>query len=77
MRFFHIAGDQFSELIALPAELPTQGFVWVSYSRGEFESQLGEAQAALQRWHCGSLVDLQALAAARRIIAPALGRRSA
>ncbi|MET0517941.1 MAG: magnesium transporter CorA family protein [Burkholderiaceae bacterium] len=58
MRFFHVAGDQFTELAQLPAELPAQGFIWASYGRGEFESQVGEAQAALQRWHCGSLVDL-------------------
>jgi len=58
MRFFHIAGDRFEELSELPAALPAQGFVWASYGRAEFETGLVDAQAALQRWHCGSLVDL-------------------
>jgi Mg2+ and Co2+ transporter CorA len=57
MRAFHVDGDQFNEVTALPAALPPSGFLWLSYARGEFEPQLAEAQAALVRWNCGAIVD--------------------
>jgi Mg2+ and Co2+ transporter CorA len=58
MRFFHIHGEHFTELMALPAELPSEGFLWLGYARAEFEQQVGAAQQALQRWGCGPIVDL-------------------
>src|SRR6218665_3110909 len=58
MRFFHVQGEQFTELPALPATLPAAGFLWLSYARPEFEQQVGIAQERLQRWNCGQLVDL-------------------
>jgi len=58
MRFFHVQGEQFTELPRLPAELPAEGFLWLSYARPEFEPQISTAQEALQRWNCGQLVDL-------------------
>ena len=58
MRVFHIAGEQFRELDALPEALPEGGFLWVGSARREFEVHSAEVQAALQRWTGGQLVDL-------------------
>jgi Mg2+ and Co2+ transporter CorA len=58
MRIFHIAGDHFTELDALPDALPAQGFLWVGSGRREFEVGTADVQAALQRWTGGMLVDL-------------------
>jgi Mg2+ and Co2+ transporter CorA len=58
MRIFHISGDQFAELPELPERLPTQGYLWVGSARHEFELQVAQLQAALQRWTGGQLVDL-------------------
>ena len=37
MRIFHISGDQFTELDALPEALPAKGYLWVGSARREFE----------------------------------------
>jgi Mg2+ and Co2+ transporter CorA len=58
MRIFHIAGEQFQELPALPAALPAQGFLWIGSARREFEVNVPELQATLQRWTGSQLVDL-------------------
>lgn len=58
MRIFHVAPDQFSELEALPAQLPATGFLWIGSGRREFEVQHGELQSLLQRTAGGPLVDL-------------------
>jgi Mg2+ and Co2+ transporter CorA len=58
MRVFHVSGEQFTELPALPHELPVTGFVWLANARREFEVHSTEVQAALQRWTGGPLVDL-------------------
>ncbi len=58
MRIFHIFGDQFSELEALPESLPETGYLWIGSARREFEVQSAVLQAALQRWTGGQLVDL-------------------
>ncbi|MCV2369703.1 magnesium transporter CorA family protein [Roseateles oligotrophus] len=58
MRFFHIRGDQFTELGQLPADLPAEGYLWLTYGRREFELHYLDAQLGLQRWGCGQLVDL-------------------
>lgn len=58
MRIFHITGEQYSELDALPQQAPAAGYLWVGTTRREFEQQLAELQAALQRWTGGQLFDL-------------------
>ena len=58
MRFFHIHGEQFTELTALPEAMPAQGFLWVGSARREFEVGVAELQASLQRLVGGQLVDL-------------------
>lgn len=58
MRVFHVSGDQFTELDALPEALPEQGYLWVGSARREFEVQIAALQAALQRWTGGPIVDL-------------------
>ena len=58
MRIFHIDGEQFAELPALPEQLPERGYVWIGSARREFEVNVGTLQAALQRWTGGQLVDL-------------------
>ncbi len=60
MRVFHIDGDQFTELPALPPALPSQGFLWLGFSRVDFELQLPALQQRLQGWDCGQLFDLHA-----------------
>ena len=58
MRFFHVSGEQFSELPAMPEALPAEGFVWVGSARREFEVQLADVQAALTRWTGAPLHEL-------------------
>jgi Mg2+ and Co2+ transporter CorA len=58
MRVFHVQGDQFAELDALPETAPAAGYLWVGIGRPEFEAQTATVQAALQRWTGGQLVDL-------------------
>ncbi|KQW38737.1 magnesium transporter CorA family protein [Rhizobacter sp. Root404] len=58
MRIFHIHGDQFTELQALPDAAPPVGYLWVGIARAEFERNVGTLQGALQRWTGGQLVDL-------------------
>jgi len=58
MRVFHINGEQFVELTALPESLPATGFLWISSARREFEVGAADLQAALQRLVGGQLVDL-------------------
>jgi Mg2+ and Co2+ transporter CorA len=45
-------------LPTLPGALPVQGFVWLAFSRTQFERQLPEVQACLQQLTGHSLVDL-------------------
>ena len=61
MRIFHITGDQFTELEAMPEQLPAAGYLWVGSARREFEVQSAQVQSALQRWTGGQLVDLHIL----------------
>ena len=58
MRVFHIQGEQFTELAALPDDAPSAGFLWVGSARREFELGAAAIQAALQRWTGGQMVDL-------------------
>ena len=58
MRIFHIQGDQFTELQALPDAAPANGYLWVGIARVEFGQNIAPLQSALQRWTGGQLVDL-------------------
>jgi len=58
MRILHITGDQYSELETFPDALPPTGYLWVASARREFEVQVADVQAALQRWTGGQLFDL-------------------
>ncbi len=58
MRVFHISAEQFVELDAMPAALPSGGFLWVGSGRREFEVAVAEVQNHLQAWTGGQLVDL-------------------
>ncbi|MBT9459575.1 MAG: magnesium transporter CorA family protein [Burkholderiaceae bacterium] len=58
MRIFHLSGDQFTELDAMPEQLPATGFLWLGSARREFEVNAADIQAALQRWTGSQLVDL-------------------
>ncbi len=58
MRIFHIHGEQFTELQALPDAAPASGYLWVGLARAEFELNIAPLQGALQRWTGGQLVDL-------------------
>jgi Mg2+ and Co2+ transporter CorA len=58
MRLYHVAADQFTELAALPDQLPAGGFLWVGCTRAVLEARHAEVQALLQRAAGGALVDL-------------------
>ena len=46
------------ELDTWPEQLPARGHLWLTGPRRQFEVQVAQVQAALQRWTGGSLVDL-------------------
>ena len=58
VRAFHIVGDQFVELAALPEALPPNGYLWVASARPAFEAELVSVQAKLQSWTGSQLFDL-------------------
>ncbi len=58
MRVFHISGEQFVELDALPESLPAVGYLWVGAARREFELSVATLQGRLAQWTGGTLVDL-------------------
>jgi len=58
MRVFHVQGDQFTELPALPDAAPAAGYLWIGIARAEFDTHVTDLQAALQRWTASQLVDL-------------------
>ncbi len=58
MRVFHIQGDQFAELAAIPETMPEAGYLWLASPRRDFEAGIAAIQNALQRWSAGPLVDL-------------------
>ena len=49
LRAFHISGDQFAELQALPDALPPTGYLWIVSSRSAFEAAIAEIDRALAR----------------------------
>ena len=61
VRSFHIVGDQFSELEALPEALPPTGYLWVATTRSAFEAALPEVQGRLQAWTGAQLFELHIL----------------
>jgi len=61
VRSFHVVGDQFSELQALPEALPATGYLWVATTRSAFEAALPEVQARLQAWTGAQLFELHVL----------------
>jgi Mg2+ and Co2+ transporter CorA len=58
MRVFHVSGEQFTELDALPEALPPGGYLWVGAARREFEVNVAALQSRLLQWTGGTLVDL-------------------
>ena len=58
MRLFHVSGEQFTELAALPEALPPSGYLWIGAARREFEVNVGLLQGRLAQWTGGTLVDL-------------------
>ena len=58
MRIFHVTPDRFTELEALPEQIPANGYLWVGSARREFEVNTDVLQGALLRWTGGQLVDL-------------------
>src|SRR5213083_2859431 len=61
VRSFHIVGDQFAELEALPETLPATGYLWVASTQAAFEAALPDVQARLQAWTGAQLFDLHIL----------------
>lgn len=57
MRIFHV-GERLLELPERPATLPEQGYLWIGTTREEFEAEVPQIQASLQRWTGAPLVDL-------------------
>jgi Mg2+ and Co2+ transporter CorA len=58
MRIFHVGAERFTELDALPEQLPPGGFLWIGSARREFEVNVAMLQARLQAWTAAQLVDL-------------------
>lgn len=58
MRVFHVSGEQFVELDALPEALPAGGYLWIGAARREFEVNVAMLQARLAQWTGSTLVDL-------------------
>ena len=58
MRYFQLGADNFTELTALPQDLPATGYIWIGCSRAEFEANADALQGLLSRWAGGPLVDL-------------------
>ena len=61
VRVFHIVGDQFTELEALPESAAAEGYLWVATTRAAFEAALPDVQARLQAWTGAQLFDLHVL----------------
>ena len=61
VRSFHIVGDQFTELEALPETLPPTGYLWIATTRAAFEAALPDVQARLQAWTGAQLFELHVL----------------
>ncbi len=58
MQVFSISGSQVQASLALPGQLPEQGFVWIACSRSTLAAELASIQSALERMTGHALVDL-------------------
>ena len=58
LRIFHVVGDRFTELQALPEAMPESGYLWIAAARPDLEAALADIQAALQRLAGAPLYDL-------------------
>ncbi|MFM8866186.1 MAG: magnesium transporter CorA family protein [Limnohabitans sp.] len=58
MRVFSVSGTQVQSGLALPEQLPAQGFVWIACSRSAFAKELATIQSSLERLTGQDLVDL-------------------
>ena len=58
VRVFHIVGDQFTELDALPEQIPAKGYLWLATTRAELAASIDELQASLQAWTGSPLFEL-------------------
>ena len=58
MRVFTVSGTQVHDGLALPRQLPEQGFVWIACSRERFSAELASLQDALEHLTGRGLVDL-------------------
>ena len=61
LRVFHVVGDRFAELQALPEAMPDGGYLWIAVARPNLEASLADIQAALQRLAGGPLFDLHVI----------------
>jgi magnesium transporter len=58
MRVFTVSGQQVHAGLALPRQLPEQGYVWIACSRAQFQDELAVIQASLHQLTGQTLVDL-------------------
>jgi Mg2+ and Co2+ transporter CorA len=58
MRVFSVSGAQVQAGLALPEQLPEQGYVWIACSREAFQAELGVIQSTLEKLTGQTLVDL-------------------
>ncbi|WP_295523247.1 magnesium transporter CorA family protein [Limnohabitans sp. Rim8] len=58
MRVFTVSGQQIQAGLALPRQLPEQGYVWIACSRERFQDELVLIQQTLQALTGHTLVDL-------------------
>ena len=58
MRVFTVSGPQIQAGLALPRQLPEQGYVWIACSRERFQDELVLIQQTLQALTGHTLVDL-------------------
>lgn len=58
MRNFHLTGNQITESDALPLEMPAQGFLWLGFSRREFEIEQPKIQSLLRAFAQIEVLDL-------------------
>ena len=58
MRVFCVSGTQVQAGLALPEQLPEQGYIWIACSREAFQAELGTIQSTLEKLTGQTLVDL-------------------
>jgi len=58
MRVFTVSGQQVHAGLAIPRQLPEQGYIWIACSRERFQDELALIQDSLQQLTGQTLVDL-------------------